>query len=132
MIESNGVPASEWGAGIDMESVDRFASDISEFTSGVSSSLFSESEHAYCLGVAEPAVAYAAIWCLKEATLKALWQWIRLDPRRVGIHRRDGAELGVLVDGQPLAVFDLEADVSVTESGGLVVAAVLARQIPHQ
>lgn len=132
MIEADVGAEPEWGAGIDMESVDRFAGDIGEFMSGVYSRLFSESEHLYCVGAADPAIAYAAIWCLKEAALKALWQWIRLDPRRIIVNREDGAELGFLVDGQPLAALNVEADISLTESSGLVVAVVLTRRIPRQ
>lgn len=77
--------------GVDVESVERWRRELPRLASGgPSRALFTEEEHAYCAGFADPAPRYAGRWCAKEAVLKALSRWVTLEPRQIEIVRGPG------------------------------------------
>jgi holo-[acyl-carrier protein] synthase len=76
--------------GVDIELVERFSDLPDQNYRG----LFTSKEREYCLAVENPATRLAGTWCAKEAVVKALWPWVRLDPRRVAVSRDP--------DGQPV------------------------------
>ncbi len=74
--------AIDFNVGIDIESVSRFGPDANE---AAVLRLFATEEVAQCSGLKDGPSRLAGIWCAKEATVKALSPWVRLDPRRVRV-----------------------------------------------
>jgi phosphopantetheine--protein transferase-like protein len=74
--------AIDFNVGIDIESVSRFGPDANE---AAVLRLFAAEEVAECSGLKDGPSRLAGIWCAKEATVKALTPWVRLDPRRVRV-----------------------------------------------
>jgi phosphopantetheine--protein transferase-like protein len=68
--------------GIDVEAIARFARADDD---PAWQQLFTDEERAACPSGADAAAYYAGTWCAKEAAVKALWPWTRLDPRRVNV-----------------------------------------------
>ena len=89
-------PPVEFNVGLDIEDVARFA-DVSN--DGGMAVLFTSDEHRYCLSADNAAGRYAGTWCAKEAAIKAVWPWIRLDPRRVEVVRAADGRPGVIFIG---------------------------------
>jgi holo-[acyl-carrier protein] synthase len=89
---SNPDPAPSFSIGTDVEEVERFVSE-----GNATDVLFSPAELDYCGALPEGATRRAGTWCAKEAVIKALWPWIRLDTRRVEIVRDREGRPGVLI-----------------------------------
>lgn len=114
--------------GIDMEQIGRFEPEGSNFVSPDSEQVFTREEHVHCEATSHPAACYATHWCAKEAAVKALWPWLRLDPRRLSLVHPESESLLLLVDGEPLSDFGVVARVSVSRSTTTAFAVVVARR----
>jgi holo-[acyl-carrier protein] synthase len=116
-------PSVEFNVGLDIEDVERFASVSSDRSMAA---LFTSGEHEHC-GIAENAAGrYAGTWCAKEAAIKALWPWIRLDPRRVEVvHEGDGRP-AVVVSGWDAAGSGITVRVSIAHARSVASACAVA------
>lgn len=111
--------ALEYNVGIDVEDIGRFASG-----SIASDTLFSEEELAEAEAVRLPE-RLAGTWCAKEATVKALWPWVQLDPRRVHVTRQTDGRPTVHVTGWDADVAGVQVRVSISHSSTVATAMAL-------
>ena len=120
----------DFAIGIDVEDARRFTGEGGVADVATFSSVFTAQEHAHCITAHDGALAYAVHWCAKEAAVKALWSWMRLDPRRVSlVHGSDGVD-SLLIDGEEPASAGVTALVSTSTAGGTACAVVLAGPTP--
>jgi holo-[acyl-carrier protein] synthase len=79
----------DYNIGIDCEDVERWRKMLPGLEQGIQRKLFSEEEHCYCRSFSDPAPHYAARWCAKEAVLKALAPFCKIDMRTIEIVNDD-------------------------------------------
>lgn len=115
--------AAEFNVGIDIEEVERFASVRDDATKRA---LFTSEEAEYCSAFSDAAARYAGTWCAKEAAVKALWPWVRLDPRRVMVSRAGDGRPMLLISGSREIADRVAIRVSISHSGPVAVACVVA------
>ncbi len=84
--------------GIDCEDIDRWVKMLPKLEVGYQAKLFQESEHRYCRSKQNPAPHYAVRWCAKEALLKALYPYYKLDIRTIEVSNTE--------DGIPFFIFN--------------------------
>jgi holo-[acyl-carrier protein] synthase len=113
----------EFNVGLDVEDVERFAS-ISHDPD--MTGLFTPGEHEHCAMSLDPAGRYAGTWCAKEAAIKALWPWVKLDPRRVEVVRADDGRPGVIVSGWDAAASKVTVRVSISHGRSFASACAVA------
>ena len=116
-------PSVEFNVGLDIEEVARFAEVSNDQGMAV---LFTSDEHRYCLGADNAAGRYAGTWCAKEAAIKAVWPWIRLDPRRVEVVRAKDGRPGVIFTGWDAADSGVSVRVSIAHSRSVASACAVA------
>ncbi|MEY2934441.1 MAG: hypothetical protein RL033_5190 [Pseudomonadota bacterium] len=63
---------ADYGVGVDTERVARWRELLPSLRARSHARLFTEQEHCYCQGFADPAPVYAGHWCAKEAVFKAV------------------------------------------------------------
>lgn len=115
--------AAEFSVGIDIEEVERFSSVSDDATKRA---LFTPEELEYCSAFSDAAARYAGTWCAKEAAVKALWPWARLEPRRVSVTRADDGRPMLLISGWREIADRVAIRVSISHSGPVAVACVVA------
>lgn len=106
--------------GTDLEDVARFDDDRTR-----TDVLFSEAELAHAAN-GGGAAALAGTWCVKEATVKALWPWVRLDPRRVLVSREADGRPTATVVGHDLSADGVQVQVSITHTSTVASAVAVA------
>ena len=115
--------ATEFNIGIDVEEVARFASLPDDTTMR---GMFTPEELEYCAGFFDAPARYAGTWCAKEAAIKALWPWARLDPRRVAVTRTEDGRPLVLISGWDQAEEQVSIRVSISHSTSVASACAIA------
>jgi phosphopantetheine--protein transferase-like protein len=115
--------ATEFDVGIDAESTERFGSRLSAVAR---KALFAQEEHDYCASFSDAPRRFAGTWCAKEAAVKALWRWVRLDPRRVVVMRANDGRASIRVPGWNADEAGVSTSVSISSHGSLAVAWVVA------
>jgi phosphopantetheine--protein transferase-like protein len=108
--------------GMDVEVVDRFASA----GDAALRALFTAEERVYCSGFSDSAARYAGTWCAKEATVKALWPWKRLEPRRIEVSRSEDGRPVVGVSGWNPAEHGVALRVSISHCKTVATGSVIA------
>jgi holo-[acyl-carrier protein] synthase len=116
-------PSVEFNVGLDVEDVERFASVSND--PGMAG-LFTPGEHEHCAISPDAAGRYAGTWCAKEAAIKALWPWVKLDPRRVEVLRADDGRPGVVVSGWDAAASGVTVRVSISHGRSFASACAVA------
>jgi phosphopantetheine--protein transferase-like protein len=118
-------PDTHVNVGIDLEDVARF--DDPGTNNEV---LFTADElaHAASAGGAAGASAtrLAGTWCAKEAAVKALWPWTRLDPRRVHVTRTPDGRPTATVTGHDLAADGVALQLSISHTSTFATAVAVA------
>jgi phosphopantetheine--protein transferase-like protein len=114
--------ATDFDVGVDAESTARFAglNDVAR------KALFAQEEHDYCASFSDAPRLFAGTWCAKEAAVKALWRWVRLDPRRVVVVRANDGRASVRISGWNADEAGVSTKVSISSHGSLAVAWVVA------
>ena len=112
-----------YSVGIDLERVERFAGGPSDPDVRV---LFTDTELTWCARGRRPAHRLAGTWCAKEAVVKALWPWARLDPRRVSVVRTDDGGASAAVSAADDATRSVTISVTISDAGPLASAFVVA------
>jgi holo-[acyl-carrier protein] synthase len=108
-----------WNVGCDVEDIERFLAEGSALDP-----LFTLEEIDYCGPLPGGAGRRAGTWCAKEATVKALWPWVRLDPRRVIVtHTSDGIP-EVRVDGALPSGVDIRISIAHSRASATATAVV--------
>jgi phosphopantetheine--protein transferase-like protein len=120
---SSAANAQYVSVGIDVEAIARFARVIDDPRWR---DLFSDEEHAARPSGADAAAYYAGTWCAKEAAVKALWPWTRLDPRRVHVSLDSDGRSGVRLDDVASVAGRLMTELHVTYAETIAVAWVVA------
>jgi holo-[acyl-carrier protein] synthase len=115
-----------YSVGIDLEPAARFEGAAAD---PLVRALFTPDELAWCARQRTPGARLAGTWCAKEAVVKALWPWLRLDPRRVRVTRSDDGGTAVAVPGCEEALEDLRVAVSISDRGSLASAVAVVSQI---
>lgn len=115
--------ATEFNVGIDVEEVARFASLPDDATMR---GMFTPEELEYCAGFFDAPARYAGTWCAKEAAIKALWPWARLDPRRIAVTRADDGRPLLLISGWNQAEEQVSIRVSISHSTSVASACAIA------
>jgi holo-[acyl-carrier protein] synthase len=115
--------STEFDVGIDAESMERFESGLH---ADARKALFAQVEHDYCAAFADAPQRYAGTWCAKEAAVKALWRWVRLDPRRVVVMRASDGRASIRISGWSADEAGVSTSVSISCHGPLAVAWVVA------
>ena len=117
---------TEFDVGIDAESTARFArlNDVAR------KALFAQEEHDYCSSFSDAPRRFAGTWCAKEAAVKALWRWIRLDPRRVVVMWSGDGRPSIRISGWDADEAGVSTSVGVSSDGSITVAWVLASGPP--
>lgn len=120
--------------GIDLEDVARFSATAGR--PGASTDvLFDERElaHARADGQAGDqacesvrAARLTGTWCAKEAVVKALWPWARLDPRRVTVVRDAEGRPTAEVSGQVVERSGLQVQLSISHTSTYASAVAVA------
>jgi len=88
-----------YNVGIDCEDIARWRKMLPRLERGPQRKLFSDGEHSYCRSHRDPAPHYAARWCAKEALLKALSPFCKLDLREIAVDNEvDGSPFFILND----------------------------------
>src|SRR6478735_6402675 len=114
----------EFNVGVDVEDIARFERDDVRLDA-----LFTADELAEAATVNQ-ATRLTGTWCAKEATVKALWPWVRLDPRRVTVSRDADGRPHVAVTGWELAGVGLQLRVSISHTSNVATAVVVAWRPP--
>jgi phosphopantetheine--protein transferase-like protein len=115
--------SNEFEVGIDAESTARFESGLDDVAR---SALFARAEHEYCASFPDAARRFAGTWCAKEAAVKALSRWVRLDPRRVVVTWANDGRPSIGVSGWDADEAGVSTSVCVSSYGPLAVAWVVA------
>lgn len=126
MTHAKASAAGEIEIGIDAEHADRFALGPGGLLPAGLAVSFSGEEHKVALGSPQPPHTYATMWCAKEAVVKAVWVWIRLDPRRVTISGVDRCNPLVSIDQEAPGALGLGICVSIMSSSDPEVAVAVA------
>ncbi|NTW69006.1 MAG: holo-ACP synthase [Chlorobiaceae bacterium] len=114
-----------FNVGIDCEDIDRWHNMLSKLESGAQHKLFTEAEHLYCKSFKNPEAHYAARWCAKEALLKALYPFCKVDLRQIEIaNDKEGKPFFVISDPQ-VAKLNLAIRVSLSHSKKTAMAIVV-------
>lgn len=117
------MPAIALNIGIDIESVARFRGmdDGPQLNA-----LFSKQELLQSTTAADGAACLTAMWCAKEAVVKAVWPWVHLEPRLVLVTRR-GRRMVVRIEDRRVDELGLQINVNTAEAGNLAVATAVAQ-----
>src|SRR6478609_4888227 len=110
----------EFNVGVDVEDIARFERDDVRLDA-----LFTADELAEAATVNQ-ATRLTGTWCAKEATVKALWPWVRLDPRRVAVSRDGEGRPRVTVSGWDQDAAGVGTRVSISHTSTVATAVVLA------
>ena len=111
--------------GVDCEDIERWVKMLPNLKSGYQSKLFKDREHEYCQGYKNPAPHYAVRWCAKEALLKALSPFYKLDLRTIEVsNREDGSPFFILND-KNIEKLNLNIKLSMSHSKTTAIAVVL-------
>ena len=113
----------EFDVGIDAESTKRFETGLSAIAR---KALFAQEERDYCASFSDAPRRFAGTWCAKEAAVKALWRWVRLDPRRVVVIRACDGRASIRISGWSADEAGVSTIVSISSHGSLAVAWVVA------
>jgi phosphopantetheinyl transferase (holo-ACP synthase) len=114
---------TEVNVGIDAESPLRFASGMSAIARRA---LFAEEEHDHCASFEDAPQRYAGTWCAKEAAVKALSRWVRLEPRRVVVKRAGDGRPYLGISGWNADEAGVSTRVTISSHGRLAIAWVVA------
>lgn len=105
-----------FNVGIDCEDIERWHKMLPKLEKGAQRKLFTEAEHQYCNSFKNPEAHYAAHWCAKEALLKALNPFYKIDLREIEItNDKDGKPFYVVLDPE-VAKLKLTIRVSLSHS----------------
>lgn len=115
--------STDMNVGVDVESVERFESAADDLALYA---LFTDEERAYCSGFEDAAERYAGTWCAKEAAVKALWPWERLEPRRIHVRRSVDGRPAVVVSGWDPEQRGVALRVSISHCKSVAFASVIA------
>ena len=115
--------ATEFNVGLDIEEVARFSSMPDDATMR---GMFTPEELEYCAGFFDAPARYAGTWCAKEAAIKALWPWARLDPRRIAVSRANDRPPLLQISGWNHAEQQVSIRVSISYSISLASACAIA------
>jgi phosphopantetheine--protein transferase-like protein len=118
-----GPVTTEFNVGIDVEEIERFAFGPEDV--GMRG-LFTPEEREYCAGFVDAPARYAGTWCAKEAAIKALWPWARLDTRRVAVARANDGRPHLLISGLDDAAERVSIRVSISHTSSVASACVIA------
>jgi len=111
--------------GIDCEDIDRWVKMLPKLEIGYQRKLFQENEHQYCRTYRNPAPHYAVRWCAKEALLKALNPYYKLDLRTIEIsNAEDGSPFFILNDSK-LESLNFSIKLSMSHSKNTAMAVVI-------
>jgi len=113
----------EFDVGIDAESTGRFESGLND---AARRALFAPEELEHCASFPDAARRFAGTWCAKEAAVKALSRWVRLDPRRVVVTRSGDGQPSLRISGWDADGAGVLTSVSVSHLGPIAVACVVA------
>jgi holo-[acyl-carrier protein] synthase len=114
---------NEFEVGIDAESSGRFETGLDD---AATAGLFATAEHDYCSSFPDASRRFAGTWCAKEAAVKALSRWVRLDPRRVVVTWASDGRPSIGVSGWDADEAGVSTSVSISSYGSLAVAWVVA------
>lgn len=123
----SGVSPNFFSIGIDCEDISRWRRMLPMSDESPQRRLFSQSEHKYCNSYKDPAPHYAARWCAKEAVLKALSPFYKIDLCKIEIIND--------VEGRPVCILNdpemkkVKADVRISLSHSKEVAMAIAMVI---
>jgi holo-[acyl-carrier protein] synthase len=107
---------SNFNVGIDCEDIKRWHRMLPKLEEGTQHKLFTEAEHQYCKSFKNPAAHYAARWCAKEALLKALYPFCKVDLRNIEIaNDKEGVPYFIVSDPE-VAKLNLTIRVSLSHS----------------
>ena len=126
MADERGVMAdagAEYNIGIDIEDIGRFASVAED---PALRSLFSLEEFEHCSRFADSAAHFAGTWCAKEAAVKALWPWVRLEPRLVTVHRTTDGRPSLRIASIDEQTTGTATRVSISQTSTIACASVIA------
>lgn len=105
-----------FNVGIDCEDIQRWHNMLPKLEDGSQRKFFTEAEHQYCKSFKNPEAHYAARWCAKEALLKALYPFYKIDLRKIEIDNdKDGKPFFVVSDPE-VAKLNLTIRVSLSHS----------------
>lgn len=111
-----------FNVGIDCEDIQRWYNMLPKLEEGAQHKLFTEAEHQYCKSFKNPAAHYASRWCAKEALLKALSPFCKVDLRKIEIaNDRDGKPFFVVSDPE-VAKLNLTVRISLSHSKKTAIA----------
>lgn len=112
--------------GIDCEDIKRWRDMLPKLEAGYQRKLFTEDEHSYCSSFKDPAPHYAVRWCAKEALLKALSPFCKLDLREIEVaNDLEGRPFFILNSPEILVLNNLTILLSMAHSGETAMAAVI-------
>lgn len=115
----------DFNVGIDCEDIQRWREMLPKLETGSQSKLFTEEEHRYCRTFKDPAAHYAVRWCAKEALLKAISPFYKLDIREIEIaNDADGNPFFILSEPE-MSKLNLTIRVSLSHSRGTAMAIVI-------
>lgn len=112
--------------GIDCEDIKRWRDMLPKLEAGYQRKLFTEDEHSYCSSFKDPAPHYAVRWCAKEALLKALYPFCKLDLREIEVaNDLEGSPFFILNSPEVSVLNNLTILLSMAHSGETAMAAVI-------
>jgi len=111
--------------GIDCEDIERWRNMLPKLEAGYQRKLFTEDEHRYCCSFKDPAPHYAARWCAKEALLKALSPFYKLDLREIEIANDVEGRPFFILNCPEMVGLNLTIRLSMTHSRVTAMAAVI-------
>jgi holo-[acyl-carrier protein] synthase len=116
--------------GIDCEDIKRWRIMLPKLEAGYQRKLFTEDEHSYCSSFKDPAPHYAVRWCAKEALLKALSPFCKLDLRQIEVANDfEGRPFFILNSHERSVLNNLTILLSMAHSGETAMAAVIVTRL---
>lgn len=119
------------GTGVDIVVVSRIAQSIERHGDRFLNRIYTSSERAYCDGMREPAIHYAARWAAKEALLKAIGTGMRegVKMKDIEVLKMDTGQPRMTLTGRAGEIAEglgsRRIHVSLTHDAGMAVAMVI-------
>ncbi len=125
MFDDRSPDNPDFNVGIDCEDIQRWRKMLPRLESGYRRKLFTEGEHRYCRSFNDPAPHYAVRWCAKEALLKAISPFYKLDLRVIEIDNDKDGRPFFVVNDPAMAGLNLTIRVSLAHSRETATAVVM-------
>lgn len=114
-----------YNVGIDCEDIQRWRKMLPKLEQGSQRKLFTEREHVYCRSFKDPSPHYAARWCAKEALLKALSPFYKLDLREVEVANDSEGKPFFILNDPAVDKIKIEIKLSMSHSKETAMAVVI-------